>query len=858
MIRTFFLLILFSAIQISLFAQSVRVYGYIIDADNQSTIPGCTIYDSHSKRGVVSNEEGYFEIYIPSKSPSIIVSHLSYNTYEIILQKVNSHDVNVGIIELQRKPNELSDITVVSSFLSESNIPVAFTTITAKNIEEKTGSRDYPEVLRNSPGVYVTRDGGGLGDNRLSIRGFQQENVALLLNGVPVSSVENGLVHWSNWTGLTVATEAIQIQRGLGASRVAMNSVGGTINIITKSNETTPSGSLKLSMTDYGNYKYSLMLSSGKLKSGTSFTFIGSRNLGQGPVDGAYIDGYSYFLNIQQRINNKHSIELTILGSPEKHGQRNYTMSIAEYEKFGAKYNRSWGVYNGKILNLSENFYHKPHMSLNHYYTINDKLWLSTAAYVSAGRGGGRYSESFNNEKPAWYFVKNNQIDFDAMFLNNTSNTDSFQLSYGEYMKGYSKNILTHFRANHYWVGALSTLNYKINNSLKFINGFHLRNFTSHLYEEVNDLMGGDFWIEKYDYSLAGIANRNQIKQIGDIININNYSMLSYGNIFSQLEYKKDDFNAFLAATITGTRYRRKDLYNYIENPLSEVVVKSGFDAKSGISFQLPKYGTLYANVGYYSREPYYKFIFIDFANKIAANIKNEKIMGFEAGYKVETQQLSTRLNFYFTQWNDKSMLSRENIQLADSTLTRSLIKGLNALHRGVEIDFAYKPVRNLTLNGVVSYGIWKWTNDVSASIYNDNQVLAEEIHVYSKNLLVGGAPQTQVVLSADYRLNMGLGFGVDWNFYDRLFADFDPVNRTDENDRAQSFRLPSYNMVDLMVAYTFKAKNYPITFLANCQNLFDKEVILRGDDGIKHDAATYRGFWSTGRSFNFSLKLMW
>lgn len=99
------------------------------------------------------------------------------------------------------------------------------------------GHQDYPEIMKLVPGVYATKLGGGQGDARISIRGFQQENIALLLNGVPVSSVENGLVYWSNWAGLGDATQTIQVQRGLGASRVALNSVGGTINIITKSTE---------------------------------------------------------------------------------------------------------------------------------------------------------------------------------------------------------------------------------------------------------------------------------------------------------------------------------------------------------------------------------------------------------------------------------------------------------------------------------------------------------------------------------------------------------------------------------------------------------------------------------------------
>ncbi|MFN8135088.1 MAG: hypothetical protein U0Z17_07640 [Bacteroidales bacterium] len=121
----------------------------------------------------------------------------------------------------------------------------------------------------------------------------------------------------------------------------------------------------------------------------------------------------------------------TAMGAPEKHGQRNYGMSQADYDKFGVKYNKNWGEYNGKILNLSENFYHKPQINLNHYWNISPKAFLATSAYVSFGKGGGRYAEAFNYGTPVWDIRKNNQVDFDQVFLTNSTHTDSTTLADG-------------------------------------------------------------------------------------------------------------------------------------------------------------------------------------------------------------------------------------------------------------------------------------------------------------------------------------------------------------------------------------------------------------------------------------------
>ena len=58
-----------------------------------------------------------------------------------------------------------------------------------------------------------------------------QENVAVMVNGVPVNDMEWGGVYWSNWAGLSDVTRTLQTQRVWSSS--TLPSVGGTINIVT-------------------------------------------------------------------------------------------------------------------------------------------------------------------------------------------------------------------------------------------------------------------------------------------------------------------------------------------------------------------------------------------------------------------------------------------------------------------------------------------------------------------------------------------------------------------------------------------------------------------------------------------------
>ena len=140
---------------------------------------------------------------------------------------------NVGIIQLQPGDNILSGVTVFGSvFLAKDRqTPVAVSTLTTSEIEERIGNLELPELLNSTPGVFATGGGGAFGDSRITLRGFQQENIAVLINGMPVNDMENGRVYWSNWAGLTDVVSAMQVQRGLGSSPLPISSVGGTITV---------------------------------------------------------------------------------------------------------------------------------------------------------------------------------------------------------------------------------------------------------------------------------------------------------------------------------------------------------------------------------------------------------------------------------------------------------------------------------------------------------------------------------------------------------------------------------------------------------------------------------------------------
>ena len=823
--------------------------GVVLDTLNGEYLPGVNITNGQALSGTSTREDGSFSLNLSEGAHTIKVSMVGYAP--LVMEVYIAADLDLGKIYLTPEVIGLSEVTVISSMAVDRYSPLTVSSIGASAIENRLGDEPLPEVMKMVPGVYATRTGGGSGDAAVNIRGFQQENLTLMLNGIPISSVENGLVYWNNWLGLADATARIQVQRGLGASPAANNSVGGTINIITNTSEKEAGGSIGYSFTSYGNNKVNFSYNTGKTENGLSVSFMGSHFRGPGYVDATYVRGFGYFLSVSKEINPRHKLVFIGLGSPERHGQRNFMLTRQETDIYGLKFNKDWGSYNGLVNNSSENFYHKPNLSMNHYWTLSPGSLLATAVYFSYGHGGGKWSDSFMTSSGIWdYRNPSGQIDWDAIYENNAMHTDSFTLATGETVGGFSKNIQTNFLASHIWTGLISTIEHDLSQNLSFTAGIHYRYFRSSLQQKVRDLLGGDYYIDDYAWSLAGVAGRDQIKSTGDIVKIDNGALINYLNVFARFNYDGGRWNAFVSGSVSENWYRRFDHYNYPGDPWSETIDLAGYDIKGGLNFIISESQHLYANAGYFSRVPYYKFVFGNFTNQVSGELGNEKITSMEAGYGLSYRSARIRVNAYYTYWGDKSFLANEY----DQFLAPVLIRGLDAEHLGIELELNQRLNRNFTLAGIASLGSWVWKNDVNAEVYDNNNVIQDTIRVFADGLFVGDAPQTQLGVNLDYKFLDQFTLSLNWVYYDRLYADFNPVSRSNPDDREQSFRLPSYHLLDAHFAIHFRLFGEEASARLSILNLLNSKHIMRGLDGPTHTIDSFAGFWGFGRTMNAGL----
>ena len=243
--------------------------------------------------------------------------------------------------------------------------------------------------------------------------------------------------------------------------------------------------------------------------------------------------------------------------------------------------------------------------------------------------------------------------------------------------------------------------------------------------------------------------------------------------------------------------------------------------------------------------------------NEITENVSNERNTLGELGYRFTWGRGGIELTGYAAYWKNRSMMSDPYKQADAIGTTKYMVTGLDAFHYGVELDAFYKPADWVKVSAYASLGDWRWKNDVEAIIYDnysDNQV--GTVGVYSDGLPVGGAPQTQIGAELSFYIPGGFSITADWNFNDRMYAEFDPVTRTSSEDRSPAYRIPAYHLLGATLQWSGEfAGRYGVTVFATGANLLDTMYIERGKDGAGHDLASFRGYWGFGRNFSFGIR---
>lgn len=892
------LVIVLFFISATVFSQTT-LKGTIVDENG--ALPGANVIEKGTSNGTTSDFNGNFSLTVNSDSGKLEISFLGYQKLTVSY----NGSTDIGRILLEVDANSLEEVILVGTGIIDlaegRRTPIAVSTIKAKEIQDKIGTQDITMALVNTPSVYVAGQAGGYGDSRIAIRGFGQDNTAYLLNGQPINGMEDGKMYWSNWSGMADIANVVQTQRGLGSSKLAISSVGGTTNFVTKSTDKRESGFGHFGLANDNYFKTTIAYNSGRSESGWGASVMFSHWQGDGYNEGNKGQGQNYFVSIGYQANEKHNFNFLLTGAPQWHDQ-NFTKTLDNYEKYGDKYNNNWGTYNGKYMTERRNFYHKPVMNLNWDFNINESTNLSTVLYASWGRGGGTGNRGNSIRTQDGY------IDYDAIYAFNESvpnGAGGYFAAGGGYVTRSSVN-------SHSWYGIVSNFEKNLSENLTFNVGVDYRYYYGFHHRVVENFHGLNSWQENIrlrdqnnnheTYGSFGTYKNVIATESFDAepwaavtakadedqkIAYSNDERITYGGLFSQLEYADDRFSVFVQGSISNQNHQRFDYYQYADqalidgtstqnvidedtgNPValpsdiepgvnSEKVSNFGFNLKGGGAYFINSQSSVYGNIGYYSRQPYHDNIYLNFTNQVNPLTENEKIFGMELGYKYTANRFSGSVNLYSTSWKDRVVSSS---RVVDDVVLFTTNFGVEQLHMGLEIDANYRVMDPLRLRGFLSLGKWRYKGDAVTRVSDEEQVIISEDIIDVDGGQVGDAAQTTFGLGADWRITDRFSIDGDYRYYADLYSNVGAVK--------DNLELPSFGIMDFGASYRLPIgqKTNNLYFRGNINNLFDTNYISElstniksgdsGADGSKYygvDTAN-QGFIGMGITWNVSVR---
>lgn len=808
----------------------IKCKGVLLGEDGEPII-GATISVPGTQIVATTDVDGNFTLTVP-KGKEI---HFNYIGYKPVTLPSSS---NMGEVVMTVESQMLQDVVVTQSIARTRRTPVAVSAVDAATLDLKLGNQELPEVLKTTPGVWATKDGGGFGDAKVNIRGFKSSNTATMVNGVPVNDMEWGGIYWSNWAGLGEVISSMQVQRGLGATIISSPSFGGTINMITKGLDAKKGGSVWYGLGNDNSMNYGISFSTGLMKNGWAMTFLGSRKTGDGYVQGTDYEAFNYYLNISKRINESNQISLTVTGAPQTHYKRNSSdgLSISEWQNVANympvgqayRYNPTFGYgLNGERKASQYNVYNKPVAMLNHVWQINHKSSLSSVIYASIGSGYGasgqgarigtssstyyNYWYGSSNGSLNWKSIEDNGVTYNLRHENGLFAYDQIQLMNRNSTRG-SLMVMSNSINNHRWFGGVSNYKNELTDNLSLTAGVDIRYYYGEHTNEISDLYDGAYFIDYYRAASNNLrtfateaertAYQNKKLGVGDVVYRNWDSRIWQEGVYAQVEYQALDkkLNLVLAGAANLNTYTRFEHF-YMNEEDGESPSKTFFagNVKAGANYNIDRHNNVFVNGGYITRAPYLQYgVFVSPANSNAVNPnpQNEKVQAIEVGYEYHSPKFTAQLNGYYTMWKDRTLITTGTLQYDNDRYTATM-NGVDSRYMGVELNFIYKPVNWLDLTGMFSLADNTWQNAPIGYYYNSQGQALSSLgdrnapattttplsadHLYAtinqKGIKVGGSAQMTGALGVQFKPFAGFRIGADWTCNANNYSDFSLSN---------------------------------------------------------------------------------
>ena len=627
--------------------------------------------------------------------------------------------------------SRLAAQVVDSTDLNQNDLPTVI--LMDSDFEESSTSvNDASTLLNSSRDVFNSIAAYNFGSLRYRVRGNDSKYSDVMINGISMNDPETGRPVFSNWGGLNDAFRNQVLVEGLGKTDAGFGSLGGLTAYSTRASQYRKQVSLSYALSNR-SYNHRVMGSVGTGEMGNGWYLMAAasgRYAGKGYTEGTFYQAYSYFLSVEKRINDKHSIDLTVFGAPSQRGGSAPVVQEA-YDLVGTNfYNPNWGYQtvdaSGKqiIRNSRVSSYHQPFASLTWYWTPSRKTSFQTSVYYFAGKAGQTSLEwgeakdprpDYYRNLPSYYMTnahstaeieaqfeawrnrdpKVTQIDWDGLYNANRNHLFTVHNANGTtgntITGAASKYILAERHYDKMQTGGATFFKHEFSPNLIMTGGLAVNVSKTHYYECVNDLLGGDYYydINKYAENLESdecqtdLNNPNHVAKVGDIIGYNYYANRNNGRIWDQIDYLVGNFDLYLGLQAEFTQIWREGLWqsgSFADNSFGKDQPHNFFDpsVKGGMTYAINGRNHIVLNMAYMSVAPQFRDIYVSPRTRhtvVEGDLKSERVTALDLSYLYRSPEFKFRLTGYYNTyqnliWNRSFYC--ENVYLNSSTSANS------------------------------------------------------------------------------------------------------------------------------------------------------------------------------------------
>ncbi len=794
---------------------------------------------------------------------------------------------------------DISNVSNNDSLSNTRDMPIFTTSLDIS--EDEVEAQDVSGLLQSSRDVFTNIAGFNFSAARYRIRGYDSENFTISMNGLTLNNPEGGRAIWAFWGGLNDITRYQETGQGITASPYTFSGIGGFSNINARATDVRPGTRLSYALANR-SYQHRVMLthSTGMMDNGFAVAVSASTRLAnEGYVEGTDFSGASYFLSIEKRINNKHSIGLVGFGAPVVQGRSNIAIQEA-YDLTGNNYyNSNWGYQNGEKRNSRIRNNHRPTVMLNHYFTVNEKTKITSSLFHSFGKEGNTRLNWYNaadprpdyyRNLPSYYNVPGEEAMFDQLTsLWQQNDPSTTQLNWDQFYFANSKNLFSQTNANgtsetitgnrakyiveearrdvsHYAFN--SVISHQLTEDIIITGGLNVSLYKSENYKLMDDLLGADFWVDVDQFAERDFAdestaqsdvnNPNRIIKEGDRFGYDyDIHVNTYGG-FWQIEGTSKKLDWYGALHFSNTSmWRFGNMKNGLfPNDSEGASEKQNFlsgGIKAGAIYKITGRHLLRLNGAVMERAPFAVNTFVSprTRNQILPGLKDEKIMSSDLSYLIRYPKLKVRATGYYTTIKDKSW-TRSFYHDELNTFVNYMMTGVDQLFMGLEFGAEINITSTIVGELAFAKGQFLYNSRPQATIIQDNstELLAQGKTIYFNNFRIGGIPQTAASVGIKYFSPKYWFTGINFNYFNDTYLDANPDRRTYEatsnfvsadpqvDDFIDQTKLDSDYVINWYIGKSWRIKNkYYLKLNLNVNNVLDNtEFETGGFEQLRYD----------------------